>query len=299
MLSLPDLAALAELHRGELAVEVAPLRIGDRVIDTNTASSIMGCVNLSRDSTYRESIAISTDAAVRMARVMAAQGADLVDVGAESSTARAARVSADDQIASLSPVIERLSDEGIAVSVETYDINVVRACLKAGAQVLNLTGIAHQDAILDLAAEHDATVVLCYVAGANVRDITDVATGPDPIPPLLEHFGARVGLARERGVDRIVIDPGMGFYYGNLVEPVVRARHQATVLLQSFRLKVLGQPICNALPHAFDLFGDQFRTAEGFFAVLAAMGGTSVFRTHEVAHVRSVLDAMQSLNGQD
>jgi len=299
MLSLTDLAALAELHRGDLGVDVAPLRIGQRVIDTNSAPSIMGCVNLSRDSTYRESIAISTDAAVRMARVMAAQGADLIDIGAESSTARAERVSAGDQIARLSPVIERLSDDGIAVSVETYDVEVVRACLKAGAQVLNLTGIADQDAILDLAAEHDATVVLCYVAGANVRDITDVSTDADPIPPLLDHFAARVDLAKSRGVDRLVVDPGMGFYYGNLVEPVVRARHQATVLLQSFRLRVLGQPICNALPHAFDLFGDQFRTAEGFFAVLAAMGGTSVFRTHEVAHVRSVLDAIDALNSHN
>lgn len=297
MLSLTDLAALAESHREDLLVDIAPLFIGSREIDTAIRPAVMGCINLSRDSTYRESIAISTDAGVRMARVMSAQGADFVDIGAESSTARAVRVSAEDQIARMSPVIERVSDEGIAVSVETYDVNVVRACLKAGAQVVNLTGTADQDAILELAAEHGATVVLCYVAGDNVRDITDVVTDTDPIPGLLEHFGARVDLAHSRGVHRLVIDPGMGFYYGNLVEPVVRARHQASVLLQSFRLRALGQPVCNALPHAFDLFGDQFRTAEGFFAVLAAVGGTNVFRTHEVAHVRSVLDAIATLNG--
>jgi dihydropteroate synthase len=297
MLSLTDLAALAESHREDLLVDVAPLFIGSHEIDTAVRPAVMGCINLSRDSTYRESIAISTDAGVRMARVMSAQGADFVDIGAESSTARAVRVSAQDQIARMIPVIERVSDEGIAVSVETYDVNVVRACLKAGAQVVNLTGTADQDAILELAAEHGATVVLCYVAGDNVRDITDVVTDTDPIPGLLEHFGARVDLAHSRGVHRLVIDPGMGFYYGNLVEPVVRARHQASVLLQSFRLRALGQPVCNALPHAFDLFGDQFRTAEGFFAVLAAVGGTNVFRTHEVAHVRSVLDAIATLNG--
>ncbi len=296
MLSLSELADLADAYRDDLTRTVTPLRIGERVLDTATRPAVMGCVNLSRDSTYRESVAISTDVAIRMARIMSAQGADVVDIGAESSTARAARVSAADQIALLSPVIEQASDEGIAVSVETYDRDVVRACLKSGAQVLNLTGTANQDAILELAAEHDATVVLCYVAGENVRDIADVSTETDPIPSLIEHFGPRLELARSRGVDRLVIDPGMGFYYGNLVEPPVRARHQASVLLQSFRLKSLGYPVCNALPHAFDLFGDQFRTAEGFFAVLSVLGGTDLFRTHEVAHVRSVLDAIRTLN---
>lgn len=298
MLSLTDLVALAAAHPDDVHREVAPLRVGAREFDVAKRPLVMGCVNLSRDSTYRESIAVSTDSAVRMARVMAAQGADLVDIGAESSTARAERVSADDQIGALVPVIERVADEGISVSAETYNANVVRACLKAGAQVLNLTGTTDQEQIFDLAAEYQATAILCYVAGENVREITDVARGSDPIPGLLEHFDQRVSVARSHGVERLVIDPGMGFYYGNLVEPSVRARHQATVLLNSFRLRPLGLPICNALPHAFDLFGDQFRTAEGFFSVLAALGGTNVFRTHEVAHVRAVLDAMSTLDGQ-
>jgi dihydropteroate synthase len=67
------------------------------------------------------------------------------------------------------------------------------------------------------------------------------------------------------------------------------------VLAQAFRLRPLGVPVCNALPHAFDLFEDEFRKAEGFFAVVAALGGTALFRTHEVAHVRAVLAAMGSL----
>ena len=90
----------------------------------------------------------------------------------------------------------------------------------------------------------------------------------------------------------LVIDPGMGFYYGNLTDPIVRARHQARVMLGAFRLRSLGVPLCNALPHAFDLFEEQFRTAEGFYAVLALLGGTSVLRTHEVPQVRAVVAAM-------
>ena len=127
MLSLTDLAALAATYPNDLHRAVAPLRIGEREFAGTSSPVIMGCINLSRDSTYRESIATSTASAVRKAKVMSAQGADLIDIGAESSTARAARVGPDEQIATLVPVIERLADEDIAVSAETYDVKVVAA----------------------------------------------------------------------------------------------------------------------------------------------------------------------------
>ena len=91
----------------------------------------------------------------------------------------------------------------------------------------------------------------------------------------------------------IVIDPGMGFYYGNLVDPLTRVKHQTNVILNSFRLRELGYPICQALPHAFELFEDEFRTAESFFAVIASIGGVNLIRTHEIARVRPVLQAMR------
>lgn len=296
MISLAALAELAAADRESLSIPVGPLAIADRVFDVDTEPLIMGTVNLSRDSTYRESVAVSAASAVRKARVMAAEGAGLVDIGAESSTARAARVTAAQQIASLVPVIEQLVAEGILVSVETYEPEVVAAALDAGASVLNMTGVEHQDRMLDLAAEHQATVILCYAGGANVREITDVTLDADPMPGLLEHFTARLEHARSRGVERLVIDPGMGFFYGNLTEPLVRARHQARVLLNAFRLRSLGVPICNALPHAFDLFEENFRSAEGFYAVLAMLGGSGVLRTHEVPQVRAVVGAMRTLD---
>jgi len=296
VLSLSALAALAAAHADELDLSVEPLRIGDKAYDTDTTPVIMGTVNLSRDSSYRESIAIHGDSALRKARVMAAQGAHFIDIGAESSTAKAARVSPDDQIAALVPVIEQLTADGIDVSAETYDPKVVRACLEAGAKVLNLTGAAHQQQMFELAAEFHATVILCYVQGENVREITDVTLDTDPFPGIRDHFAERIALARSAGVTRIAIDPGMGFYYGNLVTPAVRVQHQTHVLLHGFRLRSLGLPICNALPHAFDLFEEEFRTAEGFFAVLASLGGTGIYRTHEVPRIAAVLSSMRTLS---
>ncbi|MGD9961161.1 dihydropteroate synthase [Nocardioides sp.] len=295
MISLSALARLAAAHPDDLELPVAPLLIGDRVFDTDDRPVVMGTVNLSRDSTYRESVAISTTSAIRKARVQAAQGADLVDVGAESSTARAARVDPSDQIKALVPVVEALAADDILVSAESYAPPVVRATLEAGASVINLTGSADDVDMFDLAAEFGATVLICFVKGSNVREITSATVDNDPFPEMLEQFTRRLALARARGVERIVIDPGMGFYYGNLTDPLTRARHQGMVILNTFRLRRLGVPICHAMPHAFDLFEDEFRTAESFFAVLASLGGTGVFRTHEVPRVAAVLTAMREL----
>ena len=197
MITLAELARLANAHPEALSAPVAPIRIGDR--EWVDQPVIMATVNLSRDSTYRESIATGTESAIRKARVAAAAGADLVDIGAESTTARAARVTTDDQLTRLLPVIEQCADDGIAVSVETYDPEIARAGLAAGAQVLNMTGASHQEDMYDIAAEFGATVILCYVKGANVREITDVRLDSDPIPGLIEHFAERIEVARGHG----------------------------------------------------------------------------------------------------
>lgn len=297
MITLADLAALQNAH-GEawdspvapvvLAGPRGPVTIGDGPV------TLMGCVNLSRDSTYRESVATSPGDAVRLGRVQVAQGAAVIDLGAESSNATAARVGVDDQLARLLPAVEGLAAEAV-VSVETYEPAVVRACLEAGARILNMTGREHEDEMLALAAEYDAAVVMCFGEAANVREISDVPPDADPIPVLLDHFAPRIAHARSLGVDKLVLDPGMGFFYGNLVDPLTRARHQTKVLSQGFRLRPLGVPVCNAVPHSFDVFGDEFRKGEGFYAVFATLGGTHLVRTHEVAHLRVVMRGMTEL----
>ena len=296
-MDLTSLARLAAEHSEALTHPVAPVRLAGVQCDLDSDPLIMGVVNLSRDSTYRDSVAVSADSAIRRARVMHAQGAGVVDLGAESSTLRAARVGESDQAAALVPVIEALTALGVPTSVEAYSPRVVADCLTAGAAVVNLTGATDLEEIYALAAAHDAAVVMCFVAGANVREVADVTLGADPIPGLIDYFAARIAHARSHGVENLIIDPGLGFYYGNLIDPTVRTRHQSQVLLNSFRLRVLGVPICQALPHAFDLFEEEFRTAEGMFAVLAALGRVNVYRTHEVARVRATLRAMDAIAG--
>lgn len=296
VISLSALAQLAQEYRDDLDRPVVPVRIGLRTFDPDSRPAVMGCINLSRDSSYRDSVAVSEDSAVRRGRILRAQGADVIDLGAESSTPKAPRVSPDEQIAALVPVIRRLSALAVPVSVETYHPGVAEACFRAGARMLNYSGGTPYDhAVFDAVARYDAAMVLCHVPGRDARDLQVQQEDLDPIPRLLDHFAPRVEAARERGVADIVLDPGIGFSGGSLLGSGKRMNRQAMTLLNTFRLRRLGFPVCHALPHAFDVFEDQYRGAEPFFAVLAHLGGCGLFRTHEVARVVAVLAALQAL----
>jgi dihydropteroate synthase len=293
VLNLEQLAELLEKNRAAASARVKEFSIGGKRFNFNSQPAVMGVVNLSPDSWYRESVCLSAAAAVRRGKVLAAQGADIVDIGAESTLTRAARVDESAQNSKLLPVIKELCATDILVSVETYSPAVTRACLEAGANVLNLTGNAASGKIYKMVAAHDAAVIICFVQGKNVREVGDFDLSADPIPMMRDYFSRQIELARRNGVKKIILDPGLGFYYRNLQDSAVRVRHQMNIFLNTFRLRELGFPICHALPHAFEIFGDEVRCAEPFFAVLAALGKTDLFRTHEVPRIKAVLDTMK------
>ena len=289
MLGLKDLAAIAAEHAVDLEAEVRPFDIAGQVAFPPAQPAIMGVINLSADSWYRQSICTSVQAAVERGSELRAQGAAIIDIGAESTLGQAQRVNATEQRQKLLPVIEQLASQGVISSAETYDVGVARACLEAGAKVLNLTGTADSETIYRLAAEHDAAVIVCYVAGDNVREVGNIPLDDDPIPRMADYFSREIETAGRCGLAKGFVDPGLGFYYGNLQDSSVRIRHQMKTFLNAFRLRKLGWPLCNALPHALECFEEELRSAEPFFSVLAALGGTDLFRTHEVPRVRAVL----------
>jgi dihydropteroate synthase len=292
MLRLEFLTELADQNREALKATVKEFAVGGHHFAFNSRPAIMGVVNLSPDSWYRESVCLTAEAAIQRGKVLQAQGAQIVDLGAESTLANAARVGETAQNSKLLPVIRGLKEAGILVSCETYQPAVAQACLEAGANVLNLTGSDGSDEVFRLVAAHDAAVILCYVQGRNVREVAEFDLSRDPIEQMRESFEIRIEVALRNGVERIFLDPGMGFYYRNLQDSAVRVRHQMTAFLNTFRLRSLGFPICHALPHAFEQFGEEVRCAEPFFAVLAALGKADLFRTHEVPRVRAVLETL-------
>ena len=294
MLSLEYLADLLAEHRGAATAAVREFAIGGKFFPFNSRPALMGVINLSPDSWYRESVCLNADQAIQRGKVLGAQGADIVDVGAESTLDHAARVDAPAQNNRMLPVIRGLRAADILVSVETYEPAVTRACLEAGANILNLTAAGDVDEMFRLVAAHDAAVIICHVQGEHVRAVGDLVFTGDPTNAMRDYFARQVERAEKQGVTKIFLDPGLGFYYRNLKDSATRVRHQMTTFLNTFRLRELGFPTCHALPHAFEYFGDEVRSAEPFFAVLAALGKTDLFRTHEVPRVRAVLDTLRA-----
>jgi len=293
MLTLEHFAELWEQNRAAASATVREFAIGGRHFAFNTSPALMGVVNLSPDSWYRESVCLSAEAAIQRGRVLATQGADLVDLGAESTLANAGRADATTQSQRLVPVVQALRAAAVLVSVETYEPAVARPCLEAGANVINLTGNAAGEDVYRLVADHAAAVILCYVQGEHVRAVGDFDFSTDPVESMREQFARQIDLATRCGVERILLDPGLGFYYRNLQDSAVRIRHQMRTFLNTFRLRTLGWPVCHALPHAFECFREEVRSAEAFFAVLAALGKADLFRTHEVPRIRAVLETLK------
>ncbi len=272
---------------------IAPFQIGQRLFNWGSDPLIMGVINLSPDSWYRESVSLNAESAISRGKVLLAQGADVLDVGAESSLNSADRVAAEKQLDRVLPVIQGLVNHGAVISLETYRAPVAKAGGNAGANVINLTGYQDQEEIFEYAASNDLTLILCFVDGSNVREVDQIRLNlRDPVSGLKMFFENKIDLALKYGARKLALDPGLGFYYRNLLDSKTRVQYQMRAFLQSYRLHELGFPVCNALPHAFEYFGEEVRVAEPYFASLAGIGGTHWFRTHEVAKVRPIVELM-------
>lgn len=288
----PDvLLPLWERHRDAIAHPVRTLEFPafDRVFDDRPYQ--LGVINLSRDSSYRESIVHTVEHAVYRGRRMTVEGAAMVDIGAESTGTTADLVDVDGQVASLVPVIRALTDHGILVSAETYHTDVAVAALEAGAGVVNLTGRVDDPALYEAIAAHDAGLILCYTPGETARSVDDVPPADQMIDEQLAFFRDRLDLVTGCGVDKVWIDPGFGFAL-NLPDGPERVRYQTDNLLQSFRFRELGWPVCVTMASSVYLFHDEARVAETAGAVMALLAKANLIRSHEVARVQPVIDML-------
>lgn len=292
MLTLENIHEIHELYNDALKVKVEEFTIGNKHFNFNSEQAILGVVNLSTDSWYRESVCMNSEQAIRRGIMLKAQGADFVDIGAESTLPNAERVEDVRQQSKILPVLEALHQNGVLTSIETYYPQVARECLRVGANIINLTGSQDNKEIYQQVSEFDAGVIICYVQGKNVREVDNFDFGNDPTDLMYEYFAKEIEIATKLGVRKIFVDAGLGFYYKNLQDSSLRIRYQMKTFLNTFRFRKLGFPVCHALPHAFECFGEEVRSAEPFFAVLAALGKTDLFRTHEVPKIKAVLDTL-------
>ena len=301
MLTLAEIYEIYDKYKDDYNTQIEEFSIGNKKFNFNSQTSILGIINLSQDSWYKQTISYTPEQAIRRGKVLILQGADIIDIGTESTVKTAARVDELKQTSQLLPILKTFSQEGVLTSVETYYPEVARECLKAGANVINFLGTEHSEEMYQAVADFDAAIIICYVEGKHARDVGefDFTSGRDMINVLYNYFEKEIEIATKIGVKKIFIDPAVGVGYTNFYyqhkNVSNRMRYQIETLLNAFRLRKLGFPVFNQIPTALEIFGEEFRSAQVFTAVFAALGKNDMIRTHEVAKVKALLETLSCL----
>ncbi len=245
---------------------------------------VMGILNVTPDSFSDGGRHKAVEAAIATGRAMGPAGADIIDVGGESTRPGAAEVPPELEQARILPVIRALAAEGRTVSVDTRHAATMAAALDAGAAIVNdVSGLAHDAASPSLVAARDCPVVLMHMRGTPAT-MTGLARYRDVVAEVAAELSARVEAARAAGVrrERIALDPGFGF---------AKTPAQSVALLRGLpRLHALGFPVLAGLSRKGmlgALSGERDAAARGPASIAAGLWalahGALILRVHDVA----------------
>jgi dihydropteroate synthase len=266
----------------------APFRVGDRLVDADARTLVMGILNTTPDSFSDGGLHDGLAGACAHALEMRAAGADIIDVGGESTRPGSKPVSVDDEIARVIPVIRAIADGGL-VSVDTMKSRVAEGALQAGAHIVNdVSALRFDPQMAQLLADHGAPIVLMHMQGMPGTMQNDPRYD-DVIEDLLSFFHERIEFAMNAGIQetQIIIDPGFGF--GKTVD------HNYRILRELGRFRTLGRPILLGTsrksfigslvgkPASERLFGTASTVAIGI------SNGASIVRVHDVAEMIDVV----------
>ena len=249
---------------------------------------VMGIINCTPDSFAVH--CATFDQAVAMARQMIAEGADILDLGGESSRPGSTPVQTDIELARVIPVIERIrSFSDIPISIDTCKADVAEKALTAGANIINdITALAGDPAMADVAAKRNCPVILMHIKGTPQTMQSDPRYD-DVVGEISEYFEQRMALAQSRGVaiDNIILDVGIGFGK-RTIDNLMLIKH-----LQAFAR--FGRPLLIGLSRkrfVGDLTGkDATERLDGSLAAaaLAVAAGADIIRTHDVGPTKQAV----------
>jgi dihydropteroate synthase len=246
----------------------------------------MGILNVTPDSFSEGGQFFDHDDAVKHAEEMVADGADIVDIGGESTRPGSDPVSFDEEIERVVPVIERLADEipRIAISIDTRKAAVAASALEEGATIVNDVSAGADPAMFDVVREHDAAVVLMHTRG-EPKTMQEAPTYDDVVGELREFLRERIEAAEFAGIDpqRIAIDPGIGF--GKDLGHNLELMQRVDAFLDLGRPLLVGPSRKRFISAILDLPENQ--RVEGTIGAVAWMvaRGAHVVRVHDVREV--------------
>ncbi len=251
-------------------------RCGDREFRWGERTFIMGVLNLTPDSFSGDGLGGDVEAAVAQAKRLVAEGADILDVGGESTRPDSASISADEEMGRVIPVIEKLVGEvSVPISIDTYKSEVARRGLEAGAKMINdVWGLRRDPKLAQVAAEEGVPLIIV----ANQRE----TTYQEIIPEVINSLRRGMKLALDSGVawENIIIDPGIGF--GKSLEGNLE------IIRRLGELKALGRPILlgtsrkSMIGLVLDLPAEQRLEGTAATVALGIANGADMVRVHDV-----------------
>jgi len=257
---------------------------------------VMGILNITPDSFSDGGRFLDADEAIAQARQMVENGADIIDIGAESTRPGSQRVGADEQIRRIESVLPAAAKLGAIVSIDTTSAAVAQFALDAGAQIINDVSAGRDDSkMFPLAASRNAALILMHMLG-EPKSMQKNPQYDDVVAEVRDFLAWRIEAATGAGVkrNRIIVDPGIGF--GKLLE------HNLTLLNNIGVLDELGVPVMVG-PSRKRFIGQlcrqedsQHRLGGTIAAVLAACrGGATIFRVHDVAAIVQALKVARAI----
>lgn len=268
----------------------------NREIDWTHRPWIMGIVNVTPDSFSDGGQFLATNAAVDHAWLLMAQGADLLDIGGESTRPGAEPVSLEEELRRTIPVIEQLAGRvTVPISIDTMKAEVARQAVAAGAEIVNdISGLQFDDRMMDVCRESGAGVICMHMQGTPQTMQTNPAYG-NVVAEICDYFRERLATLDRHGIapERVMLDPGVGF--GKTAE------HNLQILSHIADFHQLGRPLL--IGHSRKRFLKKLigrevdeRLAGGIGVSLAlAAQSVEMLRVHDVAAHRDALTAWKTI----
>ncbi len=288
-------------HRAPTPEATMIWQLRDRSLDLAPRAVVLGIVNVTPDSFSDGGRFFGADRAVAHALQLVRDGADLLDIGGESSRPGATPVPADEEIARVLPVVERLVKEtDVPLSIDTTKAAVADRALAAGAHVVNdITALQGDPDMADVARRHGAGVILMHMQGTP-QTMQQNPTYADVVAEVAGFLQARLQAAEDLGIasSRVVLDPGVGF--GKTQQ------HNLRLIARLHELGKLGRPVCLGASRK-GLIGlvtgrPRGERLAGSLAVAChalAAGSAQVLRVHDVAATRDAVLLFQAIRAEE
>lgn len=268
-------------------------KLNRREIQLGERTVLMGVLNVTPDSFSDGGKYSEPDRAFARALEIEEQGADILDIGAESTRPGSAPISAAEETRRLVPVLKRLKDRlSIPISVDTYKAEIAERALDLGVEIINdPSGLTIEPQLARVVSNHNAGLILNHMRG---RPETWAKLGPmpDPMATIIRDLEAAVSRTRLVGIERsrIVVDPGIGF--GK------RKEQNSLILGRLGQLAVLDQPVMvgpsrkSFLAHEQD---EETRCATAAAVAASVLGGAHILRVHDVREMRAAADVADEI----